>query len=512
MSRLADRIPDHDRSIDARGTTFLLSCVGFAFAGFVALIYTLERLGLPGVVSTSLMSGWIVLSLLLVSWLGRTVNSLRFFFAARQSEALPIGLGGASCWLSGVVIITLFALPQNAQFIFVVAMMLGLAMQAFLFASPANDSDASTLPGLMVRRHEASHVGLICLVACLIVLCPLAIAEYGVAVDLFILVSGWSAANAALVVCFLALLPTLLGGWQALLLVNVCIGIWIVLSMLGPALIVGFLPFLLAVPVEAGDQTVTPLAIALQQGLFLSDSLATAAVSLIVFAAGFAAMPQTLSRISVASSRVSAVEGLGWSGLVIFLSLSALLLSVGLITETGLESKLGRMLRSSTALVVLPYAAVFLAAFNALAVTIFVAANTLIRSARYYRDREPGVGSMFAVRLLAMALTILIWASSAAIELSPTNLLLLALSLAAASLFPVLAFSLWVSRIPAWAASLAMLVGAGTVLAGILTHTFDIATSGVLGMAASSIALAAGRLLYRQKVEPGSTTTGHAPA
>jgi len=503
MMRLADQIPEYERNVDAKWTTFVLTFTGAAFAGIIALLYTLERLGLPGEYSVRLLAGWTALALFFVSWFGRSVNSRRFFFAERQSEALPAGLGGASCWLSGAVIIAFFALPQNVQFILVVAIMLGLAIQAFLFAAPANASRTYSLPGLVLWRHKVSHTGLICLAVCMIVLCPMAFAEYGVATDLFAVLSGLSPANAALAVCVLALLPVLFGGWQAFLLVNVCAGLWIVLSMLAPALITGFLPFLLVNSGELSTPVLAPLAIEGQPSLVPVTNSFDATITLLVFAAGFAAMPRTLARLSITPSRITTVEGLGWSGLVVFLSLSALILSVGLIIGPAWESGPGRLLRSSPALATLPYAAVFLSAFNALAITVFVAAKTMVRTVTYYRKREPDVGSMFAVRVLAVLLTVMMWLSNQSVEFSTAELLLMALAFAAAGLFPALVFSLWVPKLPAWAMSFAMFAGTGCTLAGVFTQTFDTATSGAVGMAASSIVLVAGRLLYRPKVEPG---------
>ncbi|MGI9355177.1 MAG: hypothetical protein ACR2PF_08480, partial [Rhizobiaceae bacterium] len=475
LTALADRIPDDDRSLDARGVAFVMSFAGFAFAGFVILVYTLQRLGMPDNLSASLLAAWIVLSVLLASWLGRSVSGPRFFFAARKADAISVGIGGASCWLSGALIAVFFALPNGDGFILIAALLLGLALQTFLMAAPINVSGASSVPGLLIRRFGNRYVGFVCLVAYALVLCPLALAELEVAVRLFGVLSGFGTVKSVWIVCGLALLPIMFGGWQAFLLVNACVGIWILFSMLSPALLIGFFPFLLDGNAQSGGAVLEPLRISQSTALINSGTPLTAATALLVYAAGFAALPQTIARSSLMSSRIAAVEGQGWTGLVVFLSLSALLLSIGLIINSGAQSTLGKLLQSSGIISALPYAAIFLAAFNALSVTLFTAAITVVRAIGADGNREPGVGSMFAVRLLAIILAGALLYTRDYADVALARLVLSALAIAAAGLFPVLIFSLWSSKPTALFATSAMVCGTGGACAAFYYGSFDIA-------------------------------------
>lgn len=491
VTALADRIPDDDRSLDARGVAFVMSFAGAAFAGFVLLVYTLQRLGMPSNLSASLLAAWLVLSVLLASWLGRSVSGPRFFFAARKADAISVGIGGASCWLSGAFIAVFFALPNRDGFILITALLLGLALQTFLLAAPVNVSGASSVPGLLIRRFGKRYVGVVCLAVCALVLGPLALAELDIAVRLFAVLSGFSPMNSIWVVCGLVLLPIMFGGWQAFLIVNACIGIWILSSMLAPAVLTGFLPFLLDANAQSSGAVLEPLRIFQSTGLINSATPLGAATALLVFAAGFAALPHTLARASLVPSRITAVEGQGWTGLVIFLSLSALLLSIGLIVNSGAETALGKLLQLSGTISVLPYAAMFLAAFNALSVTLFIVAITMVRAIRAQAGREPGVGSMFAVRLLAIVLAGTLFYAHDQVDVALGQLFFSALAIAAAGLLPVLVFSLWSSRPTALFATMAMVAGAGGAPAAFVYGSFDIAASGALGAVASSIILVA---------------------
>ncbi len=484
---LADRIPSEDRSLDAGGVSFVLSFSAFAFVGFLLLLYTLQRLGIDGDVSTSLAAAWIAASILILSWLGQSVSGSRFFFAAHKAEAISTGIGGASCWAGGAVVATFFALPTGDGYRLLVALMLGLALQTFLLARPINTGSRSTLPGLLARRYDSRIVGLVCLIVCLFVLGAVSVAEFEIAILAFSSLTQLSPQVVIWIVLGLAILPIMFGGWQALLLVNACVGIWILLCMLTPALIAGFFPAILEGKAQSG--ALDPIVLPTAGEVFSSATPFGSLNILLVMAFGFAILPQTMARSALAKSRIAAAEGLGWTGLVIFLLLSTLFLSIGLVIQSGTETQLGKLLKSSVTISVLPHLALFLLAFNALSVTLFVAATSIVRAIRAHGDREPGVGSMFAVRLMVLILAAALIYGRDYITFGVPELLISALAISAAGLFPVLVTSFWFTGSSQLFAAIAMVAGTACACSAFFISLYDIPTSGTLG-AGCSMALA----------------------
>ncbi|MDD9910079.1 MAG: hypothetical protein OXR62_10345 [Ahrensia sp.] len=487
---LADAIPDLDRAVGPQTVLrFVIAC-GLAFFTFIALLFTMEKLGLSGRVVSAVVTVWAVFAIAFVSWFGRSVSGAQFFRARGQNMPFVAGLGGAFGWLSASVIFALFALDSAEAFILLAAVSLAFVLQAVLFAHRFGGCAHTTLPDMVLAHCGARASGLATMLACLLALAPLALAEFKIAASLLTQLSGLSAQSAMIALCVIATVPTLLGGWQSLIVVNACLGLWILLSLLSPAVLVGFLPTLLT-NISAGDGSfLAPIDMNAQSTMLDLASTADAILLLIVNATGIAAFPHLLARLPLAGQRIASIEGLAWSSLIVFLALSALLLSVGLVLTNPSSTEMSVLLQSNTSLAILPYAALLWTAINALSMCLLVASQTLVLSLRARIEREPGVGSMFAARLVVMALSITLWVSASKIDLNIIDLLILAVAISASSVFPSLLSAAWFDRGSATFTTLCTLTSSCLVGYALLYDQQSVIAAAALGLAASLAILA----------------------
>lgn len=465
---LADRIPSSLKPVSTARMILILWFAGAALLGAVLLLVALQRLGLNAAIAHPLSATFFVVGLLMASWAGRTVNAPVFFFAERSGNSGALGVGGASVWAGGAFILLFFGLSGVERMTLSIATLLGIALYGLMFAGPIRGSRVASLPGVLAWRHQAREAALAVLPVCLVVMALMTLAEQAIATQFLALLSGVGEQKAAWIVAALAIMPALLGGWLALMIVNAVLGVWILIALLGPATVIGFASGLLAQADGALEAELPlPLLIPPQSTLLGGADTMMLPLALVIIATGLASLPQSLARATLATRRTAAIENAAWSALTIFLILSAISLSIGLIIQTADPSTQAGFLRQQIALNMLPYAAILFAAFNGLSISIWVLVSTLVRTLRRGRVVEPGGGSMFTIRVLLLASTVplAVWPNLTGLDTS--GLLMAAAALSSAGLFVPLTASLWFARADRMAVIASALTG-GAVTGGLL--------------------------------------------
>ena len=504
---LNERLPTDRRTFDGARMTTVLWLAGLGFAGTCITLFLLHRLGLPMVYSMGITFTFLLATTLVLSWITRTMTSSRFFFAGHQATAPVLGLGGQSDWACGAFLILFFSVSLTEKVILAPALMLGILLQAVLIASAFQRSRVLTLPGFFAWRGQTQMPGHITLLVSVAILLAISLAEFEIAHSILSALSGLKIDHAAIVVILVAILPSIFGGWHALLLINAAFVTILIICLMGPAILVGFLPDLLqtARGLEGVETGLANLNLAPFSIFSTSDELHSAGLiilTMFVFAAGFAALPHSISRLSLNNRPISSVESLGWTALIIFLSFSALPLSIGLIINPPSSVSLAELLQTHPVFAMLPYFAVLLAAINGLAVTVFSASAAIVRALRRFRNLNPGEQSIFSTRLVIVLIALAILFSPAENRPSASTLFIAALLISAAGLFIPLVTNIWIAQIPQWSIALAVIGGTACVALGLFGRTtvpqFELVTWSAMGMGVAMAILLIGRLTNRR--------------
>ncbi len=463
---LADHIPVDRRSIGSSRIVNILWLTGLAFVAGIFLMVLLQRLGAPLVVALGIVLVFSLVGVVTLSWIGRTMTSSLYFFAGRLAGVAPNGLGSTTDWISGAFLMTFFALPLSGKLVLAPAVMLAILMQATLFANVFHRSSVSSPPGFLGWRYQNRFTGPVALAVTCSILVLLIFAEFEVARLLLATITDLPLERAGLIVAVLVALPALFGGWLALMIVNSVLALWMLIAVLSPAIATGFFPDFLRTGLELGRSTQTFAPLNFNEvdlfGLTTGGGISTftAVTTMLVLAAGFSVMPHTLSRIALLSRPVATIESLGWCALGGFLLFSALPLSIGLIGTDPASDELAALLKSQPVLHMMPYIALLFAAFNALSATLFAFSSAIVRALRRTARLDPGEQSIFSTRFLACLCAFGLVYVSQGQNLNASKLLILAVSLSAATLFMPMVAAAWISSLPRWAALLAMLTGA----------------------------------------------------
>lgn len=460
---LGERIPDESTLIHRSNATTLFWIALFSFLGTFFIFLLLQRLGLPTEIVIGSVLVMTVVLFVCLAWISRTMTSRTFFFANRALGPFTSGLGSTTDYLSGSLLILLFSISLPGKMILTTALLLGILLHAAIFSANIQRAGVLSLPGFFAWRIGSKFSGYLVLPVVTIILLALAMAEFQVAGALLQVMTGLTAQQTIWVVMLLAVLPSVFGGWTALLLVNASLAIWLLICALLPASAVGFVPFLL-VGEQSTEIVDTPLQIlnlAESPLLFSTPSSPSWQVlTMLVLAAGFSVLPHALSRLSSNSKPIEAIESVGWLALTCFLMLSALPLSVGLIVGNPTSQELSTLLQNQPILQMLPYFVILFAALNCLAATIFTAAASIVRATNRLRNIDPGEQSVFLTRLtvLILAVAIIAWP----VDLFPTTeeLLVGALMLGAGGVFVPLVAGIWIGHISNWALNAAIATGA----------------------------------------------------
>ncbi|MEM8626848.1 MAG: hypothetical protein AAGF32_02805 [Pseudomonadota bacterium] len=445
---------------------------GVAFLGAIVVLMLLDRLGLPlgtGLSVLSVALGILVITIVLA---GTTISSPLFFFAGRKLDPSVLGIGGASDFVGAAFLLAVLGMPPGQQAVLVAALVTGMVIQAVLFVPIFQRAQMATLTGFMgVRARgvgEARVVALMTMVISGSVLAAMSVAEYGALQSLFdaLQASVTPLQNEFVRYALIGIVVAapVLGGWRALAVVNGALVMVIALCLLVPAIATGFFEgWLGALAPKAGtvalaDHSWTAVSMSgADRGMTYAEGL----LAWLIASLGFAALPHALARTALNPRPLRAQECRAWSGLVIFLMLSAVALSLGLLGTRPVWPELATLLRQQPVLAALPVIGLVLLALNALSVTLFVLAGSLARTLRRARNLDPGLRSMFATRCLILALLVALILVPQVKSIPPELALGTALVLSASGLFVPLFATIWLSTVPPLAASAAGLCGAG---------------------------------------------------
>lgn len=460
---LGERIPDESTLIQQRNATTLYWAALFSFLGAFFVFLLLQRLGLPAeIVIGSVLVMTVVLCVCL-AWISRTMTSRMFFFANRALGPFTSGLGSATDFLSGSLLILLFSVSLTSKMLLATALLLGVLLHATCFSANIQRAGVLSLPGFFAWRIGSKFSGYLVLPLVTVILMALAMAEFQVAGALLQVMTGLTTQQTVWIVMLLAVLPSVFGGWTGLLLVNAALAIWMLICALVPASATGFFPSLLQSD-QATDAVDTPLQILTlaESPLLFAAGTSTSwqVLSVLVLAAGFSVLPHALSRLSSNSRPIDAIESVGWLALVCFLMLSALPLSVGLIVADPTSERLSILLQNQPILQMLPYFIILFAALNCLSATIFTSAASIVRATNRLRNIDPGEQSVFLTRLMVLMLAVGLIAWPAELTLPTDELLVGALMLGAGGLFIPLIAGIWIGSISNWALNASIALGA----------------------------------------------------
>ncbi len=464
---LADHISRDEKRLDSKRIVTILWLGGIAFVLAYLSLVLLSRLGLPIEMAVSIIGMSMIVTAVACGWFGRTMTSRVFFFSNRLTGVAPSGLGGSTDWLSGGFLGFLLIVGSSERLILAPTVMIGMLLCTVLFATAFQRSNVSTVSGFMAMRYGKRRVGLVALVFVSLILGLLLVTEARLASHLMSQMLGISSWQALAFVVVLIALPTLIGGWLALIIVNAILVIWILICVLLPATVSGFFSsqLIAALSYEGAVNPINSLGLAELFGLnglgLLSNNILHTALAAFVLSCGFACLPHALSRLTLSSHHVTVLESLGWSALSGFLILSAFPLSIGLLAVTANVSELSIALSKQPVLQMLPALALLLAAINSASVTVFALSSAIVRLMRRTRNLDPGERTMFGTRALCVVLCLglLFLLQDFTPEIGP--LFLAAICISAGALFAPLTIAVWASRISSWAVALAMAVGGG---------------------------------------------------
>ena len=502
---LADRIPSDQRTLGNSQVFNVFWIAGLAFAGSILSLLLLQRLGLPLGYVVGVALALLILTIGALVWVSRTMTSETFFFTNRRLQSGPVGIGGATDWVSGCFLVLFFTAALPAKLILAPALMFGILLQVALFSGPFHRSGVLTLPGFVAWRGNSQTGGYAALLTVIAMLLLVIAAEWQIARDILLVIGKLDPQMTNLLLTLLVIIPSLGGGFLGVVLVNGVLAVWMTTAILTPAVVTGFFAAILesGLTLDRDGATLEALRLPRSQFVEMPAEFLHAPyilVAFVVIAAGFSVLPHAWSRLSLNHRPLTSSESLGWAALLSFIMISALPLSLGLIGATPSSAKLAILLKSQPVLFILPYLALFFAAFNVVSVAVFTLSASIVRALRRYRNLNPGEQSVFSTRLFIVIVALTVNFAPLNMLPDPGSLFLIAISLGAASLFLPLIASIWFSMVPYAAVSIAILSGAIVFAAAFyptgfpgLAHPL---VAGAAGMAATAVILVLG-LLWR---------------
>ncbi|MEL6966108.1 MAG: hypothetical protein AAGM04_01895 [Pseudomonadota bacterium] len=519
-------IRSHIRSLNAQRMVVTLWSFAFGLIGVIFVFLLLARLGLPGALTKVLLVAGLGAVVLLAAWLSKTMVSVEFFYAGRNSPNVLIGIGGCLGGFSGVLLMLVLLSPTGIRPLFIGAILSGLALQTLLFSSGFHRSGVSTLPGFLAWRFESRLTGAVALIIVLLVATLLLLAELKVGITLLAALLSIDPQTAMTLFLGLTAISIVLGGWRSLLIITALLALFVLISFLMPAVAAGFFSGWLGsigTATRASDATsaldLRSLFVVAAEGRTGFATLAGFWANLAfagLLAAAMSVMPMGLSRLSLAEDERGAAESNTRSALGLFLGVSALPLSLFLLDPRAGNETLAVAFQATPVLPVLPAVAVLAAAFSAFTVGVFTSCAALARTIRRTRNLDPGERSMFATRMSAVAVCSALIGFSDVVLADTTALLplvLIAASVLVSGSFSVVFAACWLSHIPYWASTAALILGPVCAVGAVaLRHQnvdayatlqafgpSDFIVSSGIGLAAASSVLALGYLIARRR-------------
>lgn len=483
------------------------------FALIVAISMLLRRLGLDPTTATALLVTLSIIAVFAAGWFGRTMSANTFFTMNRTTPSSLVGLSGFTDWCGGAILAVLFAFGATGRVTLTLAISTGLVLQAAVLAPIMQRPGVVTLPGLFAWRTSTQSTGMAALITTLATLFMLALAEAFVGIAMVETITKFDRETITIIFVALAVVPTLAGGWMALLLINLTFGLIILFALLAPATALALLPSTwLAHDPLLKDALVVTLPVA--QEFTLGDGgVFDTLLAFIIFATGLASLPVGLSRLALNINGTTATESVGWSALATFLALASLPVAALAFVVPG--SNAAQAAQAHPLLGALSILALLLAAYNALAATLFMASTSVIRALRRTQRKNPSERSMASIRMLTLALGLAVIAftrhtTEPAIDLAGP-FWLAGLCFAASGLFVPLVAAGWISHIP-WPAYASALIIGPLVIGLVMLSGPDapLLQAAFLGQVLSFVCIATGKfvpaLLGRKSSDPNLST------
>ena len=129
---LGERIPDESTLIHRSNATTLYWVALFSFLGAFFIFLLLQRLGLPTEIVIGSVLVMTVVLFVCLAWISRTMTSRTFFFANRALGPFTSGLGSATDFLSGSLLILVFSISLTGKMILATALLFS-QLTAFQF-------------------------------------------------------------------------------------------------------------------------------------------------------------------------------------------------------------------------------------------------------------------------------------------------------------------------------------------------------------------------------------------
>ncbi|MEL6736847.1 MAG: hypothetical protein AAFO98_13450, partial [Pseudomonadota bacterium] len=364
----------------------------------------------------------------------------------------------------GAMLLVLALSPLQQRTWLIVAVMIAIALQMILFSRSFQRSGGSTAPGFLIWRYGSRWVGLVALSAVSAPLLCLLAAELLVGATVLSNLTGLPDGTAWTLFLIIATLPALLGGWKALLVTSSLLTVFVLLTLLAPAVASGFFAPLLAQSQALG---MTPSVLSPLSSLFDSNETSrmigggpwSSFGLVLLLALGLSVLPVSVSRLSLSASSQDSLEAGTWSALAAFLAISAMPLSLVLVVSASTSESVAAILERSAVLHALPHIALLLAAVSAFSVSLFALGSATARTLLRTRNLDPGERSMFTTRLACFCVAIGFWFASDIVLPDPQWLIFAALALLAGGVFPAMVAACWVSGLPRWSVILAIVSG-----------------------------------------------------
>lgn len=431
----------------------------FALAGWLIILALLGRLGLPVSLTYASALTFFTIAATVLAWRGRTMTGRSFFFADRMGASATTGFGGGADFAGGAMLMIFLSMSVKDQAYWVTSAFLGMVMMSALFAHILYREHVSTVTGFFAIRYPAQGAGMVSVPVVLSVLMLIAIAEFGVARAVMEKMNPDGGRLYAWILLALAVLPTLIGGWFSIILVNAVLALWTMMAILVPAFLLGLVPGILSTDSASliAGSVLQPLPL-LEDVNISEGGFWLSLLTVLVFACGFSVLPQSFSRTATGKRPSSTMEHIGWAGLFLFVTIAASGLSIALISNAS-DSEQAKLLTNNPMLHFLPYLALLFLAFNALSTTLLAFSSAAVRSFRRSRKKDPGEQSMFATRLVCVMAAVLIGQFMGGGNVPIATAFFTALVLGAGGLFVPLLAAAQVRNVPAWSVGLAIVLG-----------------------------------------------------
>ena len=474
-----------------KGIPLALSLFALALFLLTGLLAVMEKAGVVVVLIEALMALLPLLVFAMVGILARTMKLTEFHWGGKNVPAGLTGITLAACFVGGSffpLFLSLIFLPEYVSFPIILGWVSSLVLCAVLFASPLRKFGSATIPEFLGVRLQSNLVRLVASGLLVLVAVPLLCAEMLIGGQVLATSLGATATTGILLFAAVLLISVVLGGVSAAVWTQALQGVLMVFACLSPVILL-VLDQLTAPLVAEGAEFTSVVGTSLNTqlaaiidientsiGWFLTQGPYAGGLwpligTALFFAIGMASLPHLLSKFQGTESSSDSRRAAGYS-----LSFLLLLMVIGsayflLLADERLQSLLGPNALdqgSQSGLIAALIRSGIVAAALAASSALLMALSTSISRDLIETFALPKASlsqKIVLARLVVLGVCAFVTYLTYSQSLLFLDMLAFALSLAAATFFPVLILSCWWSRFHATAAYSAMLTGSlATVL------------------------------------------------